>query len=188
MDAGARVSGGSGERGESRAGGAAGGPLVARVVSVNVSAERGVRKAPQPEIVLAPDHGVVGDGHAGTWHRQVSLLALESIDSMRRLGLDVNPGDFGENVTTEGIAVAELPLGTRLELGGAVVEVTQIGKVCHERCAIFYQAGDCVMPREGIFVRVLEGGGVRSGDPVRVRAADVAGDAAPATERRGEGR
>jgi len=138
------------------------------VVSVNVAATKGVRKEPRPEIVLAVEHGVEGDGHAGPWHRQVSLLALESIDTMRAKGLDVGPGDFAENVTTRGIAVADLPIGTRLRLGGCLVELTQIGKVCHDRCAIYRAAGDCVMPREGVFARVIEGGPLRAGDEVLV--------------------
>jgi MOSC domain-containing protein YiiM len=142
----------------------------ARVVSVNVAATKGIRKEPRAEIVLVEDHGVAGDGHAGPWHRQVSLLAQESIDTMRAKGLDVGPGDFAENVTTEGIAVAELPIGTRVRLGPSLVEVTQIGKVCHDRCAIYRAAGDCVMPREGIFARVLEGGTVRAGDRVLVES------------------
>ena len=137
-----------------------------RVVSVNTAAEKGVRKAPQASIRLLAEHGVEGDAHAGPWHRQVSLLANESVEKMRAQGLDVAPGAFGENVTTEGIVVYQLPVGTRLRLGEALVEVTQIGKVCHDRCAIYYQAGDCVMPREGIFVRVLEGGEVRPGDGI----------------------
>jgi MOSC domain-containing protein YiiM len=138
----------------------------ARVVSVNVAAEKGVRKTPCARVALVAGHGVEGDGHAGPWHRQVSLLAIESIDKMRAQGLTVGPGDFGENVTTEGIVVYELPVGTRLRLGEALVEVTQIGKVCHDRCAIYRAAGDCVMPREGIFVRVLEGGSLCAGDAI----------------------
>jgi MOSC domain-containing protein YiiM len=146
------------------------------VVSVNVAPEKGERKTPRAEVTLVVEHGVEGDGHAGPWHRQVSLLAQESIDEMRARGLDVGAGDFAENVTTQGIVVHELPVGTRLALGPCLVEVTQIGKVCHDRCAIFYQAGDCVMPREGIFARVLRGGALRAGDEVTV----VAG-VAPAT-------
>jgi MOSC domain-containing protein YiiM len=136
------------------------------VVSVNLADAKGRRKTPRAEILLVVDHGVEGDGHAGPWHRQVSLLAQESIDTMRGKGLEVGPGDFAENVTTEGVKVWSLPVGTRLRLGDALVEVTQIGKVCHDRCAIYYQAGDCVMPREGIFTRVLAGGRLRAGDEV----------------------
>ena len=113
------------------------------------------------------EHGIEGDAHAGPWHRQVSLLAQESIDKMTAAGLNVGPGDFAENITTLGLEVAALPIGTILDLGDALVEVTQIGKECHTRCAIYQQAGDCVMPREGIFVRVLRGGRVAAGDAVQ---------------------
>lgn len=148
-----------------------------RVVAVNVSCVKGVPKTPCAGVILVAGHGIEGDAHAGSWHRQVSLLATESIAMMRACGADVGPGAFGENVTTEGIRVHVLPLGTRLRLGTALVEVTQIGKECHDRCAIFAQVGDCVMPREGIFVQVLEGGELRPGDtlvierPSLIRAA-----------------
>ena len=142
--------------------------MTGRVVSVNVSARTGEKKQPQAHVELVPEHGVRGDAHAGDWHRQVSLLAMESIQKMRDCGADVGPGAFAENVTTEGLVVHELPVGTRLRLGDSLCEVTQIGKVCHDRCAIFNQVGDCVMPREGIFVRVLEGGTLRPGDTVEV--------------------
>jgi cyclic pyranopterin phosphate synthase len=149
----------------------ASGPAISgTVVAANVSAAKGERKKPAPEVLLRTDHGIEGDAHAGPWHRQVSLLAQESIDKMTALGLDVGPGDFAENITTLGLEVAAFPLGTTLDLGEALVEVTQIGKECHSRCAIYEQAGDCVMPREGIFVRVLRGGRVAPGDAVRVRA------------------
>ena len=138
------------------------------VVSVNVSPGKGERKKPVPRVILLADHGIEGDGHAGPWHRQVSLLAQESIDKMVAKGLDVGAGDFAENITTQSVDLCALPLGTRLELGTALVELTQLGKVCHDRCAIYYQAGDCVMPREGIFVRVLRGGEVVPGDAVAV--------------------
>jgi MOSC domain-containing protein YiiM len=138
------------------------------VVTVNVSAAKGERKKPVPEVMFQEEHGIIGDGHAGPWHRQVSLLAQESIDKMVAQGLDVGPGDFAENITTLGVEVFTLPIGTTLELGETLVEVTQIGKECHARCAIYYQAGDCVMPREGIFVRVLKGGRVVPGDKIRV--------------------
>ncbi len=151
-------------------GAAAPSPPAGVVVSVNVAAQKGMRKEPRAEIRLVAGHGVEGDGHAGPWHRQVSLLARESIDTMRARGLDVGPGDFAENVTTEGLAVAELPLGTLLRLGECLVELTQIGKVCHDRCAIYRAAGDCVMPREGVFTRVVEGGSLRAGDEVVVVA------------------
>jgi cyclic pyranopterin phosphate synthase len=145
-------------------------PPAGTVVAVNVSEAKGERKKAVAEVMLRLEHGIEGDAHAGPWHRQVSLLAQESIDKMTAAGLDVGPGDFAENVTTLGIDVAALPIGTTLDMGEALVEVTQIGKECHARCAIYYQAGDCVMPREGIFVRVLRGGRVAPGDVVRVRA------------------
>jgi MOSC domain-containing protein YiiM len=144
--------------------------MTGRIVSVNTSERTGVQKQPQPQVELAVEHGIRGDAHAGDWHRQVSLLAMESIQKMRSCGADVGPGAFGENVTTEGVVVYELPVGTRLRLGDSLCEVTQIGKVCHDRCAIFHQVGDCVMPREGIFVRVLQGGTLRAGDAIEVLA------------------
>jgi len=137
--------------------------------AVCTSPEKGMRKKNVGEGLLVQDHGLQGDSHAGPWRRQVSLLAMESIEKMRALGLDVGPGDFAENLTTEGIDLVHLPVGTRLKIGsGAVGEVTQIGKECHSRCAIYYQAGDCVMPKEGIFIRVLSGGKVKIGDPIEV--------------------
>ncbi len=142
--------------------------MSAEVIAVCISSEKGERKTPVPEVTLGEEHGIVGDAHAGEWHRQVSLLALESIEKMQRMGLDVNPGDFAENITTIGIDLLSLPIGTRLTLGEAIVEVTQIGKECHTRCAIYNQAGDCVMPKEGIFARVLRGGVIKPGDRIEV--------------------
>ena len=137
---------------------------------VELSEKKGERKKASPEVMLLEAHGIEGDAHAGPWHRQVSLLAQESIDKMIAAGLTVGPGDFAENITTRGIEVFTLPIGTVLDLGEALVQVTQIGKECHSHCAIYHQAGDCVMPREGIFVRVLRGGKVAPGDAVTVRA------------------
>ena len=141
-----------------------------KVVSVNISSKKGVRKKPVEEIILKADYGIEGDAHASSeWHRQVSLLALESIKKMQEKGLDVKPGDFAENITTEGLDLISLPLGTELHIGSGVIgEVSQIGKECHTRCAIYYQAGDCVMPKEGIFIKVLRGGKIRAGDTVIV--------------------
>jgi MOSC domain-containing protein YiiM len=143
--------------------------MTGKVVAVNISAGKGERKTPVAAVELRENHGIVGDGHAGEWHRQVSLLAAESIAKMRRMGLSVDSGDFAENITTEGIDLPALPVGTRIELGEALLEVTQIGKECHTRCAIYYQAGDCVMPKEGIFAKVVRGGTVRPQDAVEVR-------------------
>ncbi|NLX37286.1 MAG: MOSC domain-containing protein [Chloroflexi bacterium] len=139
-----------------------------RVVAVCVSKEAGTPKQPIAEAALCVNWGIHGDAHAGQWHRQVSLLAMESINKIRAKGLDVGPGSFAENITTEGVTLHTLPIGTRLLVGGALAEVTQIGKECHARCAIYEAAGDCVMPREGIFVRILEPGMVRAGSEVTV--------------------
>ncbi len=138
-----------------------------KVVAVCWSKKKGERKTNIAEAQLLENHGLENDAHAGNGHRQISLLAIESIDKMREKGLDVNPGDFAENITTEGIDLVHLPLGTQIRIGSDVeLEVTQIGKECHDRCAIYYQAGDCVMPREGIFVRVLKGGRVKIGNEI----------------------
>ncbi|OGR26963.1 MAG: molybdenum cofactor sulfurase [Desulfuromonadales bacterium GWD2_54_10] len=139
---------------------------MAHVIAVCISENKGERKKPVDAVELRENHGIVGDAHAGEWHRQVSLLAQESIDKMRKLGLDVNAGDFAENLTTRGIELVSLPIGTRLQVGPTLLEVTQIGKECHTRCAIYYQAGDCVMPKEGIFAKVITGGMIRPGDEV----------------------
>ncbi len=140
--------------------------MIGKVLAVNVSLNKGERKTPAPEVTLRENHGIEGDAHAGDWHRQVSLLAQESIAKMQALGLDVKEGDFAENITTEGVDLVNLPIGSKIELGETLLEVTQIGKECHTRCAIYYQAGDCVMPKEGIFAKVLTGGVVRPGDRV----------------------
>lgn len=139
---------------------------MAKVVAVCISENKGERKKPVAAVELRENHGIVGDGHAGEWHRQVSLLAQESIDKMRAMGLDVNAGDFAENITTTGIDLVSLPIGARLQVGQSLMEVTQIGKECHTRCAIYYQAGDCVMPKEGIFAKVITGGMVKPGDEI----------------------
>jgi MOSC domain-containing protein YiiM len=143
--------------------------MSAKVIAVCISKNKGERKTPVESVELRENHGIVGDAHAGEWHRQVSLLAKESIDKMRKLGLDVDSGDFAENITTEGIDLPALPIGTRLTMGETLLEVTQIGKECHTRCAIYHQAGDCVMPKEGIFVRVITGGVVRPGDAIELQ-------------------
>jgi len=144
--------------------------MLGKIVSLNISEKKGVRKKPVKEVSLKTEFGIEGDAHASSaWHRQVSLLALESIKKMQDKGLDVKPGDFAENITTEGIDLVSLPVGTQLTIGESIkVEVSQIGKECHTRCSIYYQAGDCVMPKEGIFVRVLSGGVVKEGDQIAV--------------------
>jgi len=142
---------------------------VGRIVAVCVSEKKGARKTNVGRGRLLVDYGLEGDAHAGPGHRQVSLLAIESIRKMVDKGLKVGPGDFAENITTEGIDLCALPVGAQLKLGErARGEVTQIGKECVHRCAIYYQAGDCVMPREGIFIRVIEEGEIKVGDPIEV--------------------
>jgi len=141
----------------------------AHVIAVCVSERTGEKKYNAGRGLLLEGRGLEGDAHAGDWHRQVSLLAEESIQKIRDMGLDVGPGDFAENLTTRGIDLVSLPVGARLAVGTQVLlEVTQIGKTCHSRCAIYQQVGDCVMPREGIFARVLKGGYVQTGDAVVV--------------------
>lgn len=143
--------------------------MVGRIVAVCTSETKGVRKDNVQRAYLQEGSGLVGDAHAGPWHRQVSLLAIESIARMRQKGLDVHPGDFAENLTTEGLELHSLPVGTRVKIGEEVLgEVTQIGKKCHVGCAVFKQVGDCIMPREGIFIKVLKSGQVEVGDAIEV--------------------
>ncbi len=140
---------------------------MARIVSVNTSQKKGMRKKSVSAANIKKDFGIEEDAHAGKWHRQVSLLAVESIKKIQEKGMEVGPGDFAENLTTEGIELFKLPIGTKIIVGDRVeMEVTQIGKICHDRCAIYYQTGDCVMPKEGIFAKVLKGGKIQAGDKV----------------------
>jgi len=141
-----------------------------RVVSVNISDKKGIRKNPVGEALIKAGFGIEGDAHASSkWHRQVSLLALESITKMQTAGLTVNPGDFAENITTAGIDLLRLTVGMKVMIGDQIeVEVSQIGKNCHTRCEIYNQAGDCIMPKEGIFVKVLKGGSIKNGDSIKV--------------------
>jgi len=143
---------------------------MARIIAVCKSKKKGTRKEDVKEGLLEDDFGLVGDAHADCCtHRQVSLLAVESIDKMRALGLELSPGDFAENLTTEGIDLVSLPVGTRVSVGKQVLlEVTQIGKECHAKCAIYKQVGKCIMPEEGVFARVIKGGPVRVGDQIEV--------------------
>lgn len=138
------------------------------VLSINVSEKKSVRKKPVDSALLVKDRGIEGDAHAEGGIRQVSLLAMESIQKMRELGVNVNPGDFAENITTEGLDLLALPVGTKLSIGEAVLEVSQHGKVCHTKCNIYKTVGDCVMPREGIFCKILKGGIVKNGDKIKV--------------------
>ena len=139
------------------------------IVAISVGERRGTRKENVPSAELRAGHGIEGDAHAGEPRRQVSLLAGESIAKMVAAGLDVGPGSFAENITTAGIDLARLAVGDRLRLGDAVeLEVTQLGKECHDRCAVYEQVGDCVMPREGVFARVTRGGRIAVGDAIHI--------------------
>jgi MOSC domain-containing protein YiiM len=128
------------------------------ILSINVSERTGEQKKPVARALLREGHGIVGDAHAGDWHRQVSLLADEDIETLRGKGIEIGFGDFAENITTRGIDLGSLPIGSRLRIGPALLEVTQIGKECHAGCAIRRITGDCVMPRKGVFARVITGG------------------------------
>ena len=143
---------------------------MASVIAVCQSEKKGTKKKPVAEVFIKEDYGVMGDAHADCLtHRQVSLLAMESIDKMRNQGFDLKPGDFAENITTGGIDLVSLPVGTRIMAGDEVLlEMTQIGKECHAACVIRRQVGDCIMPREGIFARVIRGGHVKAGDPIKI--------------------
>ena len=146
-----------------------------KIVSIAISREKGTRKTPVTEARVVTDHGLADDAHAGAWHRQVSFLAQEEIEKARAKGLDVSFGDFAENIATTGVDWKTIPVGTKVRLGDHVlVEITQIGKKCHSKCAIYQMAGDCIMPREGVFARVLEGGIIRAGDQILFMAWDKA--------------
>lgn len=144
---------------------------MARVTAVCVSEKKGEVKRPVPYIDVKRHHGIVGDAHAGDWHRQISLLADESVDTMRAMGLTLEAGAFAENILTRGMELKSLPVGTRLRVGPALLEVTQIGKECHSDCAIRKATGKCVMPTEGIFAVVVEEGRIRSGDEITIEEA-----------------
>lgn len=142
---------------------------MAKVLAVNTSRKKGVIKTPIEEGVFIADHGLKDDAHAGDWHRQVSLLGQESVDKIKAMGIEnLAAGVFAENILTEGIVLYELPIGTTIRVGETLQEVTQIGKKCHHGCEIFKKVGDCVMPREGIFTRVIEGGSVKAGDSIEI--------------------
>jgi len=141
---------------------------VSKIKAISISDRKGIRKKNIDSTQLIVEYGLESDAHAGKWHRQVSFLAQESIDSMREKGLDVVAGNFAENITTEGLDLVSLPVGRHLTIGDAELVISQLGKICHARCAIYHQAGDCVMPREGIFGVVLKNGTIQVGDTIRV--------------------
>ena len=140
-----------------------------KIVSINISQGKGEKKTSVQSAMLKENHGIVGDAHAGDWHRQVSLLATESVDKMRGKGVELHPGDFAENLTIENIQLNKLKIGQRLLVGSEIIlEITQIGKECHNDCAIKKQVGDCVMPREGVFAKVIKGGEIKTGDDIKI--------------------
>ncbi len=143
---------------------------MASVIAVCKSDTRGVKKEECKSGFLKTGYGLLGDAHADSgWHRQVSLLAVESIEKMRQMGFDVGPGDFAENITCEGLDLPHLPIGTRITVGnGVILEISQIGKECHAGCAIFKETGKCIMPKEGVFARVIDGGTVKTGDIIQI--------------------
>jgi len=141
-----------------------------RIKAISISERKGIPKVNVPEAELRIDHGIIGDAHAGDWNRQISLLEIESIGIMAAKGANVSPGDFAENITTEGIDLSELKIGDRLKLGTeAEVTITQFGKKCHRRCAIYEQIGDCIMPRKGVFAIVCREGSIKVGDIIEVK-------------------
>ncbi|WP_422482370.1 MOSC domain-containing protein [Pleomorphochaeta sp. DL1XJH-081] len=141
---------------------------MAEVVAVCISDKKGVVKHPVEFITVRKDYGIEGDAHAGNWHRQISLLADESVDTMRNKGLTLDAGAFAENILTKGIDLKTLPIGTKLQIGKTILEVTQIGKECHKGCEIQKKTGKCVMPTEGIFAKVIEEGSIRKGDEITI--------------------
>ncbi len=139
-----------------------------KVISINISVKKGTVKTPVAEAMFLENHGIEGDAHAGEWHRQISLLDSSSIDKVKNKGVEIFDGSFAENITTEGMKLYTLPIGTKLKIGDSIQEVTQIGKECHHGCAIKTVVGDCVMPREGIFTKVIKSGKVKVGDSIEI--------------------
>lgn len=139
-----------------------------KVIATCISERKGVKKHPVPSLTLEQDYGILGDAHAGNWHRQVSLLPSESVDTLRGIMPDLKPGDFAENILTEGVSLKELPIGTVLHIGSTLLEITQIGKQCHNDCEIKQLTGRCVMPTDGVFAKVLQGGEIRPGDTITI--------------------
>ena len=137
-----------------------------KVIAVCTSERKGIEKTSVPQIKVIEDWGIEGDAHAGKWHRQVSLLSFDKIEDFRARGAEVEDGAFGENLVVQGIDFATLPIGTKFQCNDVVLELTQIGKECHSHCAIYKVMGDCIMPREGVFTRVLKGGEIKAGDEI----------------------
>lgn len=140
------------------------------IKAICTSEVKGIQKSGVTSVELTTDYGIEGDAHAGPWHRQVSLLSYEKVEAFKELGAEVQDGDFGENIIVEGIDLKALPLGTKLTCNDVVLELTQIGKECHAHCQIYHKMGDCIMPREGVFTRVLKGGVISVGDTIAADA------------------
>lgn len=144
---------------------------MSKVIAINISDKKGIPKKTIEEGEFLENYGLKGDAHAGNWHRQVSFLGKESIRKMEDLGIKgLCTGKFAENITTEGIELYTLEIGSKLKIGEVIFEVTQIGKECHQKCAIFHQIGDCIMPKEGIFAKVLTGGTIKAGEDIYILA------------------
>ncbi|MFH1999469.1 MAG: MOSC domain-containing protein [Planctomycetota bacterium] len=141
-------------------------PSQGKIEAISISDQKGVGKTNVPEAMLKKEWGIEGDAHAGDGHRQVSLLAMESVRRMQEMGAEVHPGIFGENITSTGLDLLKIRVGDRLRINSCLLEITQIGKECLKPCSIFYQVGECIMPKEGCFTRVLHGGKIRVGDPI----------------------
>lgn len=139
-----------------------------KILAICISEKKGTEKNKVRDAEFKVEHGIIGDAHAGNWHRQISLLSFEKIEEFRKKGINVEFGAFGENIVVEGIELSKLPIGTILKVGTALMEVTQIGKVCHEKCRIYEVVGDCIMPREGIFAKVLESGQAKVGECINI--------------------
>jgi len=142
--------------------------IMGKILAICVSEKKGTQKRPVEAAILKEDWGIEGDAHAGKWHRQVSLLSFEKIEEFRAKGAKVDFGDFGENLAVKGFDLRQLPVGSRFQIGEAILELTQIGKECHSHCAIYHAVGDCIMPREGVFTQVIKGGAIRTGDEIEL--------------------
>lgn len=139
-----------------------------KIIALNTSERKGTQKRPQANVNLIVDHGIEGDAHAGNWHRQISFLGQPCIDDFNQKGAAVKPGAFGENIIVSGIDFTTLPIGTIVKCNGTEMEITQIGKECHDRCQIYFKMGDCIMPRNGVFAKVIKGGQISVGDDVEI--------------------
>ena len=149
--------------------------MTAKIISINISSKKGTAKKPIEKVQVIVNHGLEDDAHAGNHHRQVSLLGIESINAMNKQGYQISCGGFGENISTEGVTLYKLPLKTKMRINNVVLEVSQIGKICHRPCKIFYEVGKCIMPEQGIFAIVLKGGEIKVGDRINMNFSEKEG-------------